>query len=210
MDIITDRVSDNTNWPQETPVNLSRGKGDWAEIAKAGVCNLAEFLAWQTREKREGSMNAEQYAKSGKDDREADKKKAGWYSLAAYENKHRNGANWRGSNIVILDADAIRAGKEGPQFSFSADDLRQRLDGLQFLALPSHSYTDQIPRWRIVIPLSEVLTERGEFDAIARTLAQRFNSYVDPRSYTPEQLWFSMSAPKGEWDRHLERIVVGG
>ncbi|MCX7168155.1 MAG: hypothetical protein NTV11_18030 [Rhodocyclales bacterium] len=198
-----------TTWPEQTPVSLSRGNGDWAAVKKCGGCTLRDWFKWQVGTKREGAMTADEYAKAGKSAREADKVKAGWYSLSAYADEHRDAANWQGSNICILDADAKYGKVEGPQYSFTADALRERLDGLQFIALPTHSYSDEIPRWRIVIPVSEVITERKEFDAIARLLARRLDGYVDPRSYTPEQLWFSMSAPRGEFTNRVGLIVVG-
>lgn len=200
----------NADWPQMTTVSLSRGKGDWAEVKKSGNCTLQDWLKWQVDTKREGAMTADGYAKADKKAREADKAMAGWYSFAPYANDHRDGRNWRGSNIVSLDADAKHGKDEGPQYSFTADALRERLDGLQYIALPTHSYSDKIPRWRIAIPLSEVITERKEFDAIARLLARRLDGCVDSRSYTPEQPWFSMSAPKGEFANRVGLIVVGG
>lgn len=197
-------------WTQQTTVTLSRGKGDWAQIKQSGHGTLLDWFKWQVGTKREGAMTADEYANADKKAREPDKIMAGWYSFAAYTDKHRESANWQGSNICVLDADAKHGKIEGPQYSFTADALRERLDGLQYIALPTHSYSDDIPRWRIVIPLSEVIAERNEFAAIARLLAGRIDGYVDPRSYTPEQLWFSMSAPKGEFANRVGLIVVGG
>jgi hypothetical protein len=197
-------------WSCDISIDLSRCKGDWVKVQASRHTTLAEWLIWQIGKKREGSLDAIEYASVSKNTRDADKALAGWYSFAAYNDNHRNSKNWRGSNIVVIDADAKHGKDEGPQYSFTADQLRELLRGVQFIALPSHSYTDAIPRWRIAIPLSEVITDREEFEAIARHLAARLDGNVDPRSYTPEQLWFSMSAPKGEWERRIELIVVGG
>ncbi len=205
----TDQILTNAEWSQQIVINLSRGKGDWAEVKASTQATLADWLKWQISKRREGSLDAIEYATASKDLRDEDKALAGWYSFAAYDDNHRIGKSWRGSNIVVIDADAKHGKDEGPEYSFTADQLRERLKGLQFIALPSHSYTDEIPRWRIVIPLSEVITDRKEFAAIARQLAGRLDGYVDPRSYTPEQLWFSLSAPKGEWARRIALIVVG-
>ena len=199
----------NATWSQTTTVTVSRGNGDLAAVKVSGNYSLAEWLNWQVGTRREGTMNAKEYVAANKQARNADKAMAGWCSFAYYINKHRNEENWQGSNIVVLDADAKHGKNESAAFSFNANELRKRLDGLQFIALPTHSYTDEIPRWRIVITLSEALTNRDEFGAIARHLASRLDGYVDPRSYTPEQLWFSMSAPKGEFQRHVDRILVG-
>jgi hypothetical protein len=199
----------SADWLREIKVNLSRGKGDWATVKKSGPATLLEWRAWQVGTEREGAMTADEYASANKSARNDDKAMAGWYSFAAYADGHRHSENWQGSNICILDADAKYGKDEGPKYSFTADALRERLGGLQYLALPTHSYTDEIPRWRIAIALSEVITARKEFDAIARHLACRLDGYVDPRSYTPEQLWFSMSAPKGEFANRVGLIVVG-
>jgi hypothetical protein len=200
----------NASWSQQIAINLSRGKSDWGEVKGSATVTLADWLMWQIGNRREGFLDAMEYASANKAAREGDKVLAGWYSFAAYDKSHRNSRNWQGSNIVVIDADAKHGESDGAEYAFTVDQLRERLTGLQFIALPSHSYTDEIPRWRIVIPLSEVITDRKEFAAIARQLAGRLDGYVDPRSYTPEQLWFSMSAPKGEWDRRIELIVVGG
>lgn len=210
MCILTDQILTNAAWSQQIVTDVSRGKGDWAKVKASIQATLADWLMWQIGKKREGSLAALEYASATKAAREADKARAGWYSLAAYDDNHRDGKNWRGSNIVVIDADGKNGGAEGPQYSFTADQLRERLNGLQFIALPSHSYTDETPRWRIAIPLSEVTIDRKEFEVVARHLAARLDGNVDPRSYTPEQLWFSMSAPKGEWERRIKLIVVGG
>ncbi|MDA8259923.1 MAG: hypothetical protein M0Z99_30505 [Betaproteobacteria bacterium] len=209
MCIVTDQILTNAAWTQQIVTDVSRGKGDWAEVKASAQATLADWLKWQIGKRREGLLDAIKYASATKAAREADKVRAGWYSFAAYDHNHRNSKNWRGSNIVVIDADAKHGENEGPEYSFTADQLRERLKGLQFIALPSHSYTDEIPRWRIVIPLSEVVTDRKEYEAIARQLAWRLDGYVDPRSCTPEQLWFSMSAPKGEWDRRIKLVVLG-
>lgn len=201
----------NAPWAQQVVVNVSRGKGDWAKVKNQypGV-TLSAWFNGQVGTVREGAMTADEYVTADKDSRNGEKAKAGWYSFAAYAGDHRDSKNWQGSNIVVVDADAKYGKEEGAEYSFTAAQVRARLDGLQFIALPSHSYTEEIPRWRIVIPLSEEVTNRDEFSAIARLLAGRLDGYVDPRTYTPEQLWFSMSAPKGEWHRRVGQIVVGG
>jgi hypothetical protein len=196
-------------WLRDIKVSLSRGKTEWATVKKSGPTTLQDWCAWQVSTEREGAMTADEYARANKSARNVDKAMAGWYSFAVYADGHRHSDNWHGSNICILDADAKQGKEEGPQYSFTADALRERLDGLQFVALPTHSYTTEIPRWRIAIPLSEVITDRNEFSAIARILAKRLDCFVDPRSYTPEQLWFSMSAPKGEFANRVGLIVVG-
>lgn len=203
-------VISNASWLEQTKVDISRGKESWGKLADSASTTLAEVLSWQTRKVREGKMTAAEYAAADLKARNADKARAGWYSFSLYAFNHRNGDNWQGTNIVVLDADAKFGPTEGAQFSFTAEQLRDRLDGLQYIALPTHSYTDQIPRWRIVVPLSEVVTDRTEFDAIAHSLAGKLDYYVDPRSYLPEQLWFSLSAPKGEWQGRVDRILVEG
>jgi hypothetical protein len=197
-------------WAQQARVHMSRGKGDWATVKVHGQTTIAAWYDWQVDTKREGLLSANEYAAANTDARNAEKVKAGWYSFAEYSNDHRHSNDWHGSNIVVLDADAKHGTEEGPDYAFSGDELVNRLEGLHFIALPSHSYTDEVPRWRIIIPLSETITGRAEYAAIARHLAKRLDGYVDPRSYTPEQLWFSMSAPKGEWDKRLGLIKVGG
>ena len=61
-------------------------------------------------------MNAVDYAAANKNARNADKAKAGWYSFAAYEKHRRNGENWQGSNIVVIDADAKHGEVESAEY----------------------------------------------------------------------------------------------
>ncbi len=202
-----------TPWLEHTVVQLSKGKkGTHATVAQSVRMTLAGWLEAQTRKPREGTLTADQYVVADKERRNADKANAGgaWYSFAQYDANHRHGNNWHGTNIVVIDADAKFGNKEGPQYSFTGAKVRARLEGLQFVALPTHSYTDEVPRWRIIIPLSEVVTDRTQFAAVARHLSTRLDGYVDPRTYTPEQYWFSMSAPKGEWSKRLSLVMVEG
>jgi hypothetical protein len=206
-------IIQDTAWLHQTPIAISIGKrGTHATVKEQRNTTLAVWLKGQTKTNREGVMTAAEYVAADKELRGADKSAAGggWYSFAHYDENHRAGDNWKGSNIVVIDADAKHGHEEGPQYSFTAAQLAARLDGLQFVALPTHSYTDECPRWRIVIPMSEVVADRAEFAAVAKKVAEKLNSNVDARSYTPEQYWFSMSAPKGEWANRLDLIVVGG
>lgn len=207
-------TADFTNFPpwlHKTPIAISIGKRDThADIKSQHDTTLATWLKGQTGTKREGVMTAAEYAAATKAQRVADKARVGWYSISHYNNNRRSGENWTGTITCVLDADAKHGNLEGAQYSFSADELVRRLDGLQFVALPTHSYTDECPRWRIVVPLSETVTDRSEFGAIAKHISKRLDGFVDPRTYTPEQYWFSLSAPKGEWEKRLGLIVVGG
>lgn len=200
------------SWVADTTTALSIGKrSTHAQIKSQHDTTLAMWLEAQTAKKREGALTAVEYERADKPQRAADKAQAGgaWYSFANYANGHRSGPNWQGSNIVVLDADAKHGQEEDAKYSFTAAQLAHRLSGLQFIALPTHSYTDNCPRWRIVIPLTERVTNRGDFAEVAKHLGGKLDAYVDPRSETPEQYWFSLSAPKGEWETRLGLIVVG-
>ncbi len=209
-----------TSWPSEVTVSVSTGKSqNFGLVTKAVETTLDRWLAAQLKTPREGVLAAQEYAdlclaaetdKGAKARKDAEKAAWHWYSFASYVDNHRKAANWQGSNIAVLDADAKYGTREGAQYSFKPDDLRQRLDGLKFIAVPTHSFTESVPRWRIVIPLSECVTDRREFEAVAKHLGGLLNGYVDPRSYTPEQLWFAFSAPKGEWNKRRSLIMVEG
>lgn len=200
-------------WIRDLPIAISRGKpGTHARIETQASCTLLDWLKWQVSSPREGRMTLNEYVAAEDEAQKADKALAGahWYSFAHYNDDHRNSDNWQGSNVVVLDADAKCGTEEGARFSFTAAQLRDRLSGLHFLALPTHSYTNDVPRWRIAIPLSEVVTDRVTFSNIAKHIAARLDGNVDPKSYTPEQYWFSLSAPRGEWSKRLSLITYGG
>lgn len=201
----------DVKWINEYQIALAEGKhGSHSVVKKQNRCTLSAWLMWQIKRKREGNLTLHEYVVGTKEERSADKAEAGgsWFSFSQYRDSHRSGDNWSGSNVVVLDADAKCGKEEGAKFAFTRVQLRHRLDGLQFVALPTYSYTDDIPRWRIVVVLTEVITDRDEFRAISRAIAARLDMFVDPRSFTPEQYWFSMSGPRGEWEKRLSLIVA--
>lgn len=196
-------------WLRNTPLSLSRGdSSNLAAVAGYSESTLAAFLHAQIVTPRLGRMSAGEYATADKPARDADKAAFGWFSLAAYSGQHRNKDNWQGSNIVVIDVDATCGDQHGPEYSFDGEELRQRLSGLWFVALPTHSWTDSVSRWRILIPLSDATTNRDEYKQIAQELAGLLDGYVDPRSFTPEQLWYNLSAPAGEWENRKRLIMV--
>jgi putative DNA primase/helicase len=196
-------------WLKGTRLSLSRGdSSNLAAVAGYSESTLAVFLHAQIVTPRLGRMSAGEYAAADKPARDADKAAFGWFSHAAYSGQHRNKDNWQGSNIVVFDADATCGDQHGPEYSFDGEELRQRLSGLWFIALPTHSWTDSVPRWRILIPLSDATTHRDEYKDIAQELAGLLDGYVDPRSFTPEQLWYNLSAPAGEWENRKRLIMV--
>lgn len=204
---------DCTPWLKQTKMFVAKGRpGSHVDIASQSNMTLAKFLRQQTQTMREGRLTQAEYTSADRDKQKADKGFAGgeWISLASYEHDYRNRENWQGSNAVVIDADAKHGINEGARYAFSSAQLKDRLAGLQFLALPTHSYLDEIPRWRIIVTLSEIVTDPTEYAAIAHALAKRLDDNIDPRTFTPEQYWYSMSAPKDERDKRLGMIVVGG
>jgi len=196
-------------WLADAAVTVSSGSShNLGMVVAAEAISLAMFVKQQISDIREGQLNAAEYQAADKEARNADKAPFGWYTFATYTGQHRNSTNWLGSNIVVLDADATVGGVIGAEYAFSAGDLKQRLAGLLYIALPTHSYTNEIPRWRILILLSEMISDREQYDQIARDLAGRLDGYVDPRSYTPEQLWYNLSAPAGEWETRRKLITI--
>ena len=197
---------------EEVVLSWSLGKAtNYAKVTAEGQTTLANFISNMLKTPREGLLNANEYANASSAAQKQDKSKFSWYSLGHYKTKYRNSANWLGGNIAVLDLDASYGLKKNKiEYSFSADSLHERLYGLNFIALPTHSYTDDVPRWRVLIPLSETLTDRKEYECVISCLAEKFDNFIDPRSLLPEQLWFVMSAPKGEWNNRVSRIVVGG
>ena len=202
-------VTSPRGWLKDTNVHLSRGTSkNLASVTQHTVMSMAEFVRLQIREQRTGQLSEAEYMVASKAKRDAEKGQFGWYSPSNYADKHRDQYNWLGTNSVVLDADANNGKEEGPEFSFNGDQLRARLAGLLYIALPTHSYTAEIPRWRILIVLNSVITDRAEFEKIARDLAKNLNGYVDARSFTPEQLWYDFSTPAGEWDKRKEQVIV--
>ena len=196
-------------WLKVASLSLSRGdSSNLATVVEFSEATLAAFLQAQIASPRLGRMSEVEYSSADKSARAADKAPFGWYSLSGYAGDHRNASTRQGSNIAALDADATVGGVTGAEYAFSAADLKQRLAGLYYIALPTHSYTDELPRWRILILLSEMITDRGEYAQVARDLAARLDGYVDPRSYTPEQLWYNLSAPADEWQNRKSLILV--
>ena len=196
-------------WLGDYHVTASIGEsGNFARVTNSTPMKMAAFLKTQVSTRRLGSRSESDYAIADKAVRDADKAAFGWFSLAAYSGQHRNKDNWQGSNIVVIDADATCGDQHGPEYSFDGEELRQRLSGLWFIALPTHSWTDSVPRWRILIPLSAATSHRDEYKAMAQELAGLLDGYVDPRSFTPEQLWYNLSAPAGEWESRKRLIMV--
>lgn len=180
-----------------------------AKVTQEGSISLARFVAVMLKRPREGTLSAGDYSAAPDSAQKRDKGAFSWFSLAQYRVPHRNSENWLGTNAAVLDLDASHGIEKGAKFSFTADALCERLADFRFIALPTHSYTDEAPRWRVIIPLSETLTDREEYGAVAGHLSGLLDNYVDQRSLLPEQLWYVMSTPKGEWNNRVSRIVVG-
>ena len=151
---------------------------------------------------REGNLTQSEYAAADKP-RKNSEKDGVWFSLSKYNDSRRNRESWLGSNCIPLDIDATNgltgdAKREGEAYAFTKDMIMERLKGLCFILVPTHSYTHKIPRWRAFIFLATPIVDSDAYTKSAKELAKKLDGYVDPRSYTPEQLWYSPSCPKGE------------
>ena len=189
------------------PVTMSLGdvkNGGYAKVNSTKESNFGE-LAKVLSHFRESKLTEVEYNAATDAAQKGDKAGA-WVSLAHYDGLHRVRKNWNGTNCVVLDADATN-GKEGAdklagkEYSFSLEQLKERFKGCRYIIAPTHSYTDEIPRWRVFIFLTKVINDADIFEQVARHLAMRLNGYVDPRSYLPEQLWYLPSCPKGEIEK---------
>ncbi len=165
----------------------------WAAVSQLGLSP------------REGDLPFADYWLATKDERNDEKARAAnhWYSCGRYKVATRSKDSVIEVGAIVLDADGTNgkaAGQkqEGSEYSFTGADLLARFPDLLFVAAPTHSYTSEVPRWRIVFPLAERIKNRDAFAAAAKLLAARINGYVDPRSYLWEQLWFAPSCPLGE------------
>ncbi len=175
----------------------------WAAVSQLGL------------NPREGALPFADYWLATKDERNDEKAGAAkhWFSCARYDDTTRNKDSVIEVGAIVLDADGTNgkaAGQkqEGQQYAFSGADLLACFGDLLFVAAPTHSYTSEAPRWRIVFPLAERIKNRDAFAAAAKILATRINGYVDPRSYLWEQLWFAPSCPLREIKKWQQLRIV--
>lgn len=183
-------------------VSLGSSAAGSGTVAEYEQITIKSFYKKLVEMFREGNLTLSEYAEADKLHKNADKDGC-WFSFSKYTDLRRNRTSWLGSNCITLDIDATNGltgddKLEGKEFSFSRDVIMQRLDGLCYILVPTHSYTDIVPRWRAFIFLAKSIVDSDSYSQIAKSLAKKLDGYVDPRSYTPEQLWYAPSCPKGE------------
>jgi predicted P-loop ATPase len=143
-------------------------------------------LVRQLRTPRRTHETLAEYARMTKDAR-GRVKDVGGYVGGPVEGGRRNKGSVRQRYLVTLDIDAATP-ETWPTFCAA-----YRCAAFLY---PTHSWTPEAPRYRLVVPLSRAV-DVEEYQAIARRLAESVNiETIDPTTYEPERLmyWPSVSA----------------
>ena len=177
-------------------VGKSRNSKDWKVQAWTWE-QLRERLA---RCKYTAETVAEYQAMS-KEDRGRAKDIGGFVGGALKADGRRLAENMADRCLVTLDIDFGQPG--------TLARVRAALNGFAWCVYTTHSHTVEVPRYRVVLPLSRPVTPE-EYVPLARAVADKINiEEFDGTTYEPSRLMYWPSAPKdgafdyqegqGEW-----------
>ncbi|MFZ3324210.1 MAG: AAA family ATPase [Usitatibacter sp.] len=113
---------------------------------------------------------------------EEEKKAGAWFSTAEYRNAHRRRENIIGQVCtVVADLDHV----------YNPAAVLHALEDYEYIAWTTWNSTPEHPRWRIVMPI-EGGVDPDEFSRLVERVLGPLtaSAKVDPKSMSPEQLWF--------------------
>jgi hypothetical protein len=113
---------------------------------------------------------------------DSEKRASSWFSLAEYRGGHRRRENLIGRpEAIVADLDRV----DDPAGVLKA------LKPYEYIAWDTWNSTPEHPRWRVVLPVRDGVS-KGAFSRLVEQTLQPLNGYakIDPKSMTPEQLWF--------------------
>jgi hypothetical protein len=183
-------------------VTVSRGEAGnklKGRIVDARDYTFEQFAERMTTAKQRGvlyhgRLTAAEYAAASDNAKHADKS-CGWYALAAFKGTRR-GRN-EVASVGALGFDVEAAG-------LTADELRKRLAGLEFVAVSSygHLVEPDFYRWRVVVNLKAPITDMRHFDAVHAELRQRIGADSSAQAKDPSRLWYIPGCPPDMVDKH--------
>lgn len=157
------------------------------------------FLKKLQQVARTGETTAE-YRRMTKAQKDARKDVGGFVGGYLEGGKRRKGSV-KHRDLLTLDLD------NAPKL----DELKPALQklGCTLMVYPTHSSTEAMPRYRVIMPLSRQTTSE-EYEPLARRVAERIGmGYIDSTTYEPERLMYWPSVPsdadattytqEGEW-----------
>lgn len=155
-----------------------------------------EFVSWQRAPRRTEETMAE-YAAMSKAERS--QAKDGTCFVAGYlEGGSRRKGRVRSRSMVVLDADRSDADLWGDW---------TMLVGAAACMWPTHSSTEEVPKHRLVVPLSREVSPE-EYAPLALKIAETLGmERFDPTTYQPERLMYKSSASV---DASFELLVCEG
>jgi hypothetical protein len=117
-----------------------------------------------------------------------------WFSLAEYQGGHRRRDKIIGKvGGVVLDLDQVH----------DPDRLFAALKPYEYIGWTTWNSTDDVLRARVVVPVEGGVTVEN-FAPVAGKIIKRVERYakVDPKSLSPEQLWFFPVHKKSQTQHH--------
>lgn len=128
------------------------------------------------------------------DESDKTKSEAVWFSAAEYKKHHRRRENIIGRPwAIVADLDRV----DHPE------KVKKALSKYEYLAWTTWSSTPEVPRWRVVLPVRDGV-DVEQFAGVVDTVLRPLNGYakIDPKSRTPEQLWFAPIHKKSQKAQH--------
>lgn len=135
---------------------------------------------------------------------DAEKRSAAWFSPTEYKGAHRRRENIIGkSGCIVADLDRV----DDPEA------VLKTLKKYEYIAWTTWNSTAEHPRWRIVLPVKDGI-DAARFPGVVERVLAPVNGYakIDPKSLTPEQLWFLPVYKRSQrghhriWENHGEWI----
>lgn len=111
-----------------------------------------------------------------------EKRAAAWFSPVEYRGSHRRRENIIGKSwAIVADLDRV----DNPAGVLHA------LEDYEYIAWTTWNSTPEHPRWRVVLPVTGGV-DADTFPRLVDQVLRPLNGYakIDPKSLTPEQLWF--------------------
>lgn len=138
------------------------------------------------------------------DESDEAKRDGTWFSASEYRGGHRRREKIVGKvGAVVADLDGVR----------DPEKVKKALSKYEYIAWDTWNSTEKNPRWRVVIPVEGGVPPE-EFPKVVSRILEPLNGYakIDPRSLTPEQLWFTPQHKRSQrehhriWENHGEWI----
>jgi len=156
-----------------TNVNVIPKNGTWGGFAK------------RLTKPRYFDVSARQFHEASNEDQ--NKLKNGPCYILGEVNGTRSKKNLISRNALTFDLDDT---------TLSGENIKSTLNGIPHIAHTTTRSTKETPRWRVIVPLSRVVTP-SEYNILVDQLAPIWFGEVDKCSSTPSQLMYFPSIPKG-------------